>query len=363
MTWGSPGRGHPNQYWMMLKPALEPVLDHVKPAPARVLDHGKPAPARVLDNHKTRISGQENPHFEQIKPAPVRENHKTNHKGEPHVCAEPPVLNLDLNQQQIIDFDRFWSAYPKQVGKPATKRAFKKALEKAPAEEIIAGAVRYASDPVRLAQSRGLKATASPSPPPIGSMTSAGPTKSPSATPSTSTAIRSRYRNSRQISRTTTTSSPGTYVIIRTADNGGTNEHRPHPAARHSPAPRPRGGKNKNNIVAFTQATLRPFTASFDIAGFCNQLGRGYCLKGTIFQFRKISTSRHLEDAKVARDLLWHKAVQLKQAIEHYESFIDPDPEDEIKPAIAAIMVKGLFNAIAGKKKSQEDQTNRRHAS
>ena len=85
----------------------------------------------------------------------MRENHKTNHKGEPHVCAEPPVLNLDLNQQQIIDFDRFWSAYPKQVGKSAAKRAFKKALEKAPAEEIIAGAVRYASDPVRLAQSRG----------------------------------------------------------------------------------------------------------------------------------------------------------------------------------------------------------------
>ena len=25
VTWGSPGRGHPNQYWMILKPALEPV--------------------------------------------------------------------------------------------------------------------------------------------------------------------------------------------------------------------------------------------------------------------------------------------------------------------------------------------------
>jgi hypothetical protein len=43
----------------------------------------------------------------------------------------------------------------RQACQPATKRAFKKALEKAPAEEIIAGAVRYASDPVRLAQSRG----------------------------------------------------------------------------------------------------------------------------------------------------------------------------------------------------------------
>ena len=124
------------------------------------------------------------------------------------------------------------------------------------------------------------------------------------------------------------------------------------------PAPRSRGGKSKNNIVAFTQATLRPFTASFDIAGFCNQLGRGYSLNGHhISIFEGIHSSVSVEDAKVARDLLWHKAVQLKQAIEHYESFIDPDPEDEIKPAIAAIMVKGLFNAIAGKKKSEEDQT------
>lgn len=54
-----------------------------------------------------------------------------------------------------MDFERFWAACPKQTNKAAAKRAWPVARQKASADEIIAGAVRYANDPTRLAQSRG----------------------------------------------------------------------------------------------------------------------------------------------------------------------------------------------------------------
>lgn len=47
------------------------------------------------------------------------------------------------------DFDRFWSAYPRKVAKAAAKKAWEKAIRVAKAEEIIAGAERYANDPNR----------------------------------------------------------------------------------------------------------------------------------------------------------------------------------------------------------------------
>lgn len=45
-------------------------------------------------------------------------------------------------------FDRFWRAYPRRVGKDAAKAAFAKAIEKgrATAEDLIAGAERYAAE-------------------------------------------------------------------------------------------------------------------------------------------------------------------------------------------------------------------------
>lgn len=46
-------------------------------------------------------------------------------------------------------FDVFWSVYPRKVAKQAAFKAFLKALEVATAEEICAGARRYADDPNR----------------------------------------------------------------------------------------------------------------------------------------------------------------------------------------------------------------------
>lgn len=47
------------------------------------------------------------------------------------------------------DFERFWEAYPLKNGKSAAFKAFRKALRKATAGEVIEGARRYRDDPNR----------------------------------------------------------------------------------------------------------------------------------------------------------------------------------------------------------------------
>ena len=59
VIWGCQGAGHPNQYWMIEKPAPAQVSAGEKPAPAQ---RKKPAPV-------------------QKKPAPVQENHLKNQEG------------------------------------------------------------------------------------------------------------------------------------------------------------------------------------------------------------------------------------------------------------------------------------------
>lgn len=44
-------------------------------------------------------------------------------------------------------FDHFWSTYPRRAGKRAARAAFERALKRAPASTIIAGAERYRDDP------------------------------------------------------------------------------------------------------------------------------------------------------------------------------------------------------------------------
>jgi hypothetical protein len=79
VVWGSPGRGHPHQYWMAEKPAPAQVSDGRKPAPVQEI---KPAPV-------------------QIKPAPAQENHLTNHgEGsltETHSPGERETVELALD--------------------------------------------------------------------------------------------------------------------------------------------------------------------------------------------------------------------------------------------------------------------------
>ncbi len=44
-------------------------------------------------------------------------------------------------------FDRFWSVYPRRVGKEGAKKAFLKAVKQVGADVIVAGARRFAEDP------------------------------------------------------------------------------------------------------------------------------------------------------------------------------------------------------------------------
>lgn len=65
----------------------------------------------------------------------------------------PPEGDLFLDdpsskqEDPTIDelFNRFWKAYPKKVGKPAARKAFEKAIKRAPAEIIIKRAESYAA--------------------------------------------------------------------------------------------------------------------------------------------------------------------------------------------------------------------------
>lgn len=69
--------------------------------------------------------------------------------------SNPIQSNKDIDQPSIdrhIEneiFDEFWAAYPRRVGKPKARLAFKAAAKKSGAEIIVAGAKRYADDPNR----------------------------------------------------------------------------------------------------------------------------------------------------------------------------------------------------------------------
>jgi hypothetical protein len=61
---------------------------------------------------------------------------------------DPPERSSDRQQAQIslIGFDDFWRAYPKKVDRGQALRAFVKASESVPFEEIVLGAMRYATE-------------------------------------------------------------------------------------------------------------------------------------------------------------------------------------------------------------------------
>lgn len=73
-------------------------------------------------------------------------------QGEP---KQPNSLALDLaaarqhRRPDDVSFDEFWAVYPLRKAKGAAKVAWAKALKRAPAEVIVAGAAAYAADPQR----------------------------------------------------------------------------------------------------------------------------------------------------------------------------------------------------------------------
>lgn len=77
---------------------------------------------------------------------------------EPGNDRKPPELGSD----QDLGFVAFWDVYPRKVGKPSARAAWKKAVGKARADPavVIDAAKRYAANPMRRA--RGLEYTAHP---------------------------------------------------------------------------------------------------------------------------------------------------------------------------------------------------------
>jgi hypothetical protein len=82
------------------------------------------------------------------------------------VLAEPTLANTthknNIDKNNIFKnkerelFDEFWNEYPKKVDKAQAFRQFKRALSRARFEDILAGAIRYASDP-NLPEARFIK--------------------------------------------------------------------------------------------------------------------------------------------------------------------------------------------------------------
>ena len=55
----------------------------------------------------------------------------------------------EIERKPASDFADFWEVYPRKLDKGKAERAFKTALKKATADQIIAGAIRYRDDPNR----------------------------------------------------------------------------------------------------------------------------------------------------------------------------------------------------------------------
>ena len=79
------------------------------------------------------------------EPTQAEPTHKNNNLKEEH-NKEEQVKNKQENKS---DFADFWDVYPRKLDKGKAERAFRTALKKATADQIIAGAIRYRDDPNR----------------------------------------------------------------------------------------------------------------------------------------------------------------------------------------------------------------------
>lgn len=144
---GRQGRGHSNRYRLNLKPQPAKVSDPGKPQPAEVCRDQKPQPAEVCEDENLGRLG--------TKPWPAKENHLNEPSESNKVrvsrlrarsangAAEPEILppsHVDAG------FAEFWAAYPRQVAKGAARKEFAKAVKRATAADIVAGAERYAAE-------------------------------------------------------------------------------------------------------------------------------------------------------------------------------------------------------------------------
>ena len=137
----------------------------------------------------------------------------------------------------------------------------------------------------------------------------------------------------------------------------------------------PSGGRSKS--IAVIQAPLRPHAQVFNTANLCEKLAKGSLVKADAYSeaerlpnlvagyeitasslenMAEASRNEMISKAKTIRRLLSPLAVRMDEALPEFDKFINPGPENYIDPAQASVMVHGLVGAIAGKKRSDEDQ-------
>jgi hypothetical protein len=140
------------------------------------------------------------------------------------------------------------------------------------------------------------------------------------------------------------------------------------------PAPRSRGS------IALT-AALKPLTYNFEVAGFCEKvLMNGATVNGLRLPPEGLtarmlagndqlaaenksleasvtpSRTRSIVASKTVHQMLLRYAPAIEEALERLGEITDPDEEALIKPKLAAQLVHTLFNAVVGKKRTDEDE-------
>lgn len=91
--------------------------------------------------------------------SPVTDNPRTRSKDEPNLPSpdgdEPQLVLVEAGPGPVsleVGFDTWWRAYPRKQGKRVALKAYARALRRADALTILAGAQRYAADPNRREQ-------------------------------------------------------------------------------------------------------------------------------------------------------------------------------------------------------------------
>ena len=137
----------------------------------------------------------------------------------------------------------------------------------------------------------------------------------------------------------------------------------------------PSGGRSKS--IALIQAPLRPHAQVFNTANLCENIAKRHVVQfdpysepehlpnlvagyeitaSSLENMAEASRNEMINKAKTIRRLLSPLAVRMQEALPQFYDFINPRPENYIDPAQASVMVHGLVGAIAGKKRSDEDQ-------
>ncbi len=149
------GRGETNRYrWVVRNEDSAQGIEESQKECRRPPCNGKAGPASHQSNRKGRTP---------VHPIEAERVNRGSEKGEqPFQKGRTPVhptlfkesiydLSYRLSSQRnaqisLSAFDDFWRAYPKKVAPADAMRAFTRAIERAPPNEIIQGAMRYAAE-------------------------------------------------------------------------------------------------------------------------------------------------------------------------------------------------------------------------